>query len=184
MARRLNDAPTLAYALAAYLPAFMSPVRTEDNIEAATELIEVATKTGELERAAEGCLCRACLLLELGDGRGRRKIWEQMSKLAEELRQPSQTLYVTNLRANIALLEGDFTAAESLIHQALELGELAQRWNARVAYRLQLFLLRHAQGRLEEIAEIYEGHPTAFDYRTYPIFDCILARFYDALGRR
>ena len=184
MARRLNDAPTLAYALAAYLPAFMSPVRTEDNIEAATELIEVATKTGELERAAEGCLCRACLLLELGDVARAKEDMEQMSKLAEELRQPSQTLYVTNLRANIALLEGDFTAAESLIHQALELGELAQRWNARVAYRLQLFLLRHAQGRLEEIAEIYEGHPTAFDYRTYPIFDCILARFYDALGRR
>jgi tetratricopeptide (TPR) repeat protein len=26
-------------------------------------------------------------------------------------------------------------------------------------------------------------HRSAFDYRTYPIFDCILARFYDNLGR-
>ena len=82
------------------------------------------------------------------------------------------------------MLEGDFTAAERLINEALELGERAQRWNARIAYRLQLFLLREAQGRLAELAEIYEAHPSAFDYRTYRIFDCVLARFYDELGRR
>jgi len=183
MARRLNDAPTLAYALAAYLPAVMAPARTEDVIEVATELIEIATETGELERAAEGYLCRACPLLELGDVERAKKDMAEMSRLAEELRQPSQRLYVTNLRAHIALLEGDFIAAERLVHEALELGERAQRWNARVAYRLQLFLLRHAQGRLSELAEIYEGHPTAFDYRTYRIFDCIVARFYAELDR-
>lgn len=183
MARRLNDAPTLAYALAAYLPAFMSPARTGDIVEVATELIEVATKTGELERAAEGYLCRACPLLELGEVERAKEDTAAMGRLAEELRQPSQTLYVTNLRAHIALLEGDFTAAERLIHEALELGERAQRWNARVAYRLQLFLLRHAQGRLSEIAEIYDAQATAFDYRSYRIFDCIVAKFYAALDR-
>jgi DNA-binding SARP family transcriptional activator len=183
MARRLNHAPTLAYALAAYLPAFMSPVRTEDIIEVATELIEVATETGELERAAEGYLCRACPLLELGDVDRAKEDMAEMGRLAEDLRQPSQTLYVTNLRAHIALLEGDFAAAELLIHEGLELGERAQRWNARVAYRLQLFLLRHAQGRLAELTEMYDAHPTAFDYRTYRIFDCTVARFYAELGR-
>ena len=80
-----------------------------------------------------------------------------MAKLAEQLRQPSQTLYVTNLRAHVALLEGDFTSAERLINEALELGERAQSWNARIAYRLQLFLLREAQGRLAELSEIYEA---------------------------
>jgi tetratricopeptide (TPR) repeat protein len=183
MARRLDHAPTLAYALAAYLPAFMSPVRTEDIIEVATELIEVATETGELERAAEGYLCRACPLLELGHVERAKEDMAEMGRLAQELRQPSQTLYVTNLRAHIALLEGDFTAAERLIHEALELGERAQRWNARVAHRLQLFLLRHAQGRLAESAEMYDAHPTAFDYRTYRIFDCIVAKFFAELGR-
>jgi tetratricopeptide (TPR) repeat protein len=183
MARRLSHAPTLAYALAAYLPAFMSPARTKDIIEVATELIELATETGELERAAEGYLCRACPLLELGDVERAKEDMAEMGRLAEELRQPSQTLYVNNLRAHIALLEGDFTAAERLIHEALELGERAQRWNARVTHRLQLFLLRQAQGRLAESAEIYDGHPSAFDYRTYPIFDCIVAKFYAELGR-
>src|SRR5262249_36021307 len=106
MARRLNDAPTLAHALAAYLPAFLSPTRTEDIIEVATELIEIATETGELERAAEGYLVRACPLLELGDVERAKEDMAEMSRLADELRQPSQWLYVTNLRAHIALLEG------------------------------------------------------------------------------
>jgi tetratricopeptide (TPR) repeat protein len=184
MARRLNDAPTLAYALAAYLPAFMSPARTEDMIAVATELIEVATEAGELERAAEGYLCRACALLELGDVARAKEDVAEMGRLAEALHQPSQTLYVTNLRAHIALLEGEFNAADPLIHEALELGERATRWNAQITYRLQLFVLRDAQGRLTELAEMYEAHLTAFDFRTYRIFDCILGRFYDALGRR
>ena len=183
MARRLNDASTLAYALAAYLTAFMSPSRTEENILIATELIELATSNGELERAAEGYLIRACPLLEMGEVERAKEDADAMTRLAGELRQPSQTLYATNLRAHLALLEGDFDSAERLIHEALELGERAQRWNARVAYRLQLFLLREAQGRLAELSEIYEGHPTAFDYRTYRIFDCVVARFYDEIGR-
>jgi len=183
MARRLNDAPTLAYALAAYMPAFMSPPRTDEMIGVGTELIELAIENQELERAAEGYLCRACPLLELGEVERAKEDLAAMARLADELRQPSQMLYVTMLRAHIALLEGDFTAAEHLIPEALELGERAQRWNARVTYYLQLFMLREAQGRLAELAEIYDAGPGAFEYRTYRIVDCILARFHAGMGR-
>jgi DNA-binding SARP family transcriptional activator/tetratricopeptide (TPR) repeat protein len=183
MARRLNDPPTLAYALAAYLPAHMDPARTEDIVVLATELIDLAIATRELERAAEGYLCRACPLLELGRVEEAKADLDQMAMLAEQLRQPAQTLYVTNLRAHFALLEGNFISAEHLIDEALELGERAQRWNARITHRLQLFLLRDAQGRLAELSEIYEAHPV-LEFRTYRIFDCVLARFYDKLGRR
>ena len=150
MARRLNDPPTLAYALAAYLPAHMDPARTEDIVVLATELIDLAIATRELERAAEGYLCRACPLLELGQVEEAKADLDQMATLAEQLRQPAQSLYVTNLRAHFALLEGNFISAEHLIAEALELGERAQRWNARITHRLQLFLLRDAQGRLAE----------------------------------
>ena len=92
MARRLNDSPTLAYALAAYLPAYMEPARTEEIITLATELIDVASATRERERAAEGYLCRACPLLELGEVQKAKADLGEMAKLAEQLRQPSQTL--------------------------------------------------------------------------------------------
>jgi DNA-binding SARP family transcriptional activator/tetratricopeptide (TPR) repeat protein len=183
MARRLEDPPTLAYALAGYLPAHMSPARTHRLIALGTELINLAIDTGELERAVEGYLCRACPLLELGEIDRATEDVVALARLAEELRQPSQLLYAANLRAHLALLAGKFQEAEQLIEEAIELGDRAQSWNARIAYRMQLYLLRKAQGRLEELVNIYEGHRGAFDYRTYPIFDCILARFYDDLGR-
>ena len=183
MARRLGDPPTLAFALAGYLPAHMSPARTHRQIALATELIALAIDTGEIERAVEGYLCRACALLELGEiDRAREDIME-LARLAKELRQPSQLLYAANLRAHLALLAGNFQEAAQLIEEAMELGDRAQSWNARIAYRMQLYLLRKAQGRLEELVNIYEAHRSGFDYRTYPIFDCILARFYDDLGR-
>jgi DNA-binding SARP family transcriptional activator len=183
MARRLEDPPTLAYALAGYLPAHMSPARTHRLIALATELIDLAIDTGELERAVEGYLCRACPLLELGEIDRATEDVAALARLAEELRQPSQLLYAANLRAHLALLAGKFQEAEQLIEEAIGLGDRAQSWNARIAYRMQLYLLRKAQGRLEELVNIYEAHRGAFDYRTYPIFDCILARFYDDLGR-
>ena len=183
MARRLEDPPTLAYALAGYLPAHMSPARTHDMVALATELIDVAIDTGEFERAVEGYLCRACPLLELGEVERARDDVAELTRLAEQLRQPSQRLYAANLRAHLALLVGNFQEAEELIEEALELGDRAQRWNARITYRMQLYLLRKAQGRLEELAPIYDAHLSAFEFRTYRIFDCILARFYDELGR-
>jgi DNA-binding SARP family transcriptional activator len=182
MARRLEDPPTLAYAIAAYLPAHMSPASTHRMIELATELIDVATALGERERAVEGYLCRACALLELGEVDRAKDDAVKLARLAEELRQPSQLLYAASLLGHLALLTGNFHEAEQLVEEALEHGDRAQRWNARVTYRLQSYLLRSAQGRLEELAPLYE-HRSAFDYRTYRIFDCVKARFYDDLGR-
>jgi tetratricopeptide (TPR) repeat protein len=183
MARRLNHSPTLAYALAAYIPAHLSPTRTNELMPLATELVHVATDTREMEREAEGYLLRACLRLELGETERAKADVARMATIAEELRQPSQRLYVANVRAHVALLEGQFADAERLIHEGLELGDRAQQWNARITYRLQLYLLRKAQDRLAELAEIYEAHPNALEFRTYRVFDCIMARFYDEMGR-
>jgi tetratricopeptide (TPR) repeat protein len=70
-----------------------------------------------------------------------------------------------------------------LLDESEELGNAAPRWNAEMSRRLQLYLLRRSQGRLEELAETQEAAPEAFAFRTYPIVDCVLARFYDELGR-
>jgi tetratricopeptide (TPR) repeat protein len=131
----------------------------------------------------EGHEHRAEALLEVGEMSHAKAEVETMAKLARELRQPSQNWFVSELRAHHALVEGRLVDADRLIHEALALGEQSQHWSARVAYRMQLYLLRRHQGRLEELAETFEAHQSAFQYRTYPVFDCILARFYDELGR-
>jgi eukaryotic-like serine/threonine-protein kinase len=183
MARRLDDPPTLAYALAGYIPANHSPDHTHEQIRLATELIQIATEVGDLERAVEGHEAAGGAWLELGEMSNAKAELEAMAKLAGELRQPSQNWYVAEQQALHALVEGRLGDADRLIHEALDLGELSQRWSARVAYRMQLYLLRRHQGRLDELVETFEAHRGAFQYRTYPVFDCILARFYDELGR-
>ncbi len=86
--------------------------------------------------------------------------------------------------ALLALLEGRFGEAERLIEETAALADMAPRWNARMSYRLQLYLLRRAQGRLELVRGRLERLDELVDYRTYPIFDCVLARLYDEVGRK
>jgi DNA-binding SARP family transcriptional activator len=183
MARRLDDPPTLAYALAGYIPANHSPDHTHEQLALATELVQIAMEVGDLERAVEGHEAASGAWLELGEMSNAKAALEAMAKLADELRQPSQTWYVAEQRAHLALVEGRLEDADRLIHEALELGEPTHRWSARVAYAMQLYLLRRHQGRLDVVGETLESHKRHFEFRPYPVFDCLLARFYDELGR-
>ncbi len=179
-ARQLADESTLAYALAGYIPAHQSPEFTREQVEPATELIQIAMEVGDLERAVEGHDYRAGALIELGDVQAAKADVGAMAKLAERLHQPAQGWYVAEFRAHLGLLEGRIVEAEDLIADALALGERAQAWNAAVSYRLQLFVLRRLQGRLEEIEGLVRH--SADDYPTYPIFQCVLAHTMAALG--
>jgi tetratricopeptide (TPR) repeat protein len=103
-----------------------------------------------------------------------------MQEIAEELRQPGQHWFVTIFRAQIALLQGRFAEAERLIVGALDLGERSQRWNATVAYCLQLYLLRREQGRLSEVEQLV--HESLAAYPTYAVWRPIRVRMLAELG--
>jgi len=177
MARRIGDPATLAYALAGYIPAHHSPDHTREHEQWATELIETAMEVGDLERAVEGFEHRGQAAIELGNMQGAKADLATMTTLAGRLRQPSQDWFVAELRAQHALLEGRLAEAERLISEALELGQQAQRWNALVSYRIQLYLLRRFQGRLQAL------DPSDFESPTYPVSYCVLLGLYDELGR-
>ena len=103
-----------------------------------------------------------------------------MSKLADELRQPAHAWLVAVYRILFALLEGSLPEAELGVEAARTLGERAQRWNASVTYRLQLYLLRREQGRLDEVADLVRASVRA--YPSYPIWSCVLAQMAAELG--
>src|SRR5262249_19081144 len=151
MARRLDDPSTLAYALAAAIAAYCSPLRTEQQVSDSTELIEIATRAGEPERAVEAFDHRASARIELGDISGAEADVLEMAKLTEKLRQPSQMFYVAEVRAGLALFRGQIEEAEELIHAAFELGRQVLEWNASFTYAIQLYFLRRHQGRLTEL---------------------------------
>jgi DNA-binding SARP family transcriptional activator len=180
MARRIGDPGTLAYALSGYLTANQSAEFTPKQPALATELVEVATEAGDVERAAEGFEQRAVARFELGDMRGAKDDFAAMAKLAEELRQPSHDWLVAVYKALVALLEGELVAAERLIAGARGVAERVLSWNATVSYGLQLYGLRREQGRLEEVEELVRR--AVDEYPTYPIWRCVQAQLASELG--
>jgi hypothetical protein len=120
----------------------------------------------------------ACL--ELGDVRAFAADLDAMEQLADELRQPGRKWLVTVYQALLALLEGRLEEAEQLVAAARVQGELVHGWSAGVTYRLQLYVLRREQGRLDEVAELVRAAPR--EYPTYPVFRCVAAHLEGELG--
>jgi tetratricopeptide (TPR) repeat protein len=109
-----------------------------------------------VEWALQGQFWRLESLLEVGDvPRARTEL--AAARSAQELKQPAQLWYVAVTEALLALLEGSFGEAEDLVERALRLGQRAQSWEALAYYRLQLYALRSAQGRLDEAPEVAAG---------------------------
>jgi predicted ATPase/DNA-binding SARP family transcriptional activator/class 3 adenylate cyclase len=181
MARRLGDPATLAYALEGRYETYWGPDALEERLAIANELILVAEDAGDAERAYAGHDCRFYVFLEAGDVPAAYRDHEVAARLAHELRQPAQLWATASRDANLALFEGRFAQAESAIHEALELGRLAQSANAQVAFDLQMYALRREQGRLEEMVDVVER--AVGDYPAYPVWRFVRADVFTELDR-
>ena len=181
MARRLNDPGTLAYALDGRYAAILGPDNPEERLAIANEIVRLADAVDDRERAVQGRHYRLIALMELADLQSVDAEVTAMALLAEELRQPAQLWYVAATRANLALLTGRFDEAEDLISQALALGRHAMSRDATLSSRLQLFLLRREQDRLEEVEETIKQ--SIQDYSTRPVFRCAHILLLCDLGR-
>ncbi len=180
MARRIDDAGTVAEALSGYMMAHQHPDYTHAQVALGTELVRVAMEANDLERAVEGYEQRSAALMELGEVAAAKADLAAVAKLADDLRQPSQEWIAVVYSALLALLEGQLDEAERLMETALSLGERALGWNAIVCHDLQLYALRREQGRLEEIEDLVRR--SVEEHRTYPIWRCVQARMAAELG--
>jgi DNA-binding SARP family transcriptional activator/tetratricopeptide (TPR) repeat protein len=182
MARRLGDPATLAYALEGRYETYWGPDALEERLTIANELIAVAETAGDVERAYAGHDARFFVVLEAGDLSAAYREHEAATRLANELRQPAQLWATASRGANLALFEGRFAEAERAIHEALELGRLAQSANAQVAFDFQMYALRREQGRLEEVADAVER--AVRDYPEYPVWRFVRADVFAELDRK
>ncbi|MFL5869046.1 MAG: BTAD domain-containing putative transcriptional regulator [Thermoleophilaceae bacterium] len=174
MARRIGDPETLAYAISGYIVARHSPEFAPEEVDLATELIELAAAAGDLERAAEGYEYRIAALIELGDLAGAKADIAAMAKLAEKLRQPSQDWVAAVYSGLVALLEGKLAEAERSIANARSFGERGPAWNAALSHGMQLYMLRREQGRLDEVEDLVRR--SAGEFPRYPIYRCACAQ--------
>jgi tetratricopeptide (TPR) repeat protein len=181
MARRLNDMGTLAYALDGRYAAILAPDNPEERLALADEIVRLADAVDDRERAVQGRHYRLIALMELADLQSVDAEVTALALLAEELRQPAQRWYVAATRANLALLTGRLDEAEDLIPRALELGRHAMSRDATLSSRLQLFLLRREQDRLDEVEETIRQ--SIVEYGARPVFRCALILLLCDLGR-
>jgi DNA-binding SARP family transcriptional activator len=155
LARRGDDASTLAFTLNAHHWAQRGQDDVDELLTIADETIRHAEGSGEVELALQGHSWRLVDLLELGQA---DEIDDEIAAcvdLADRLGQPFYTSWVAGLHPMRALMQGRFNDAERLASEALAAAELAGNWNGITSSRVQLEWcwkdLGHGAERAEEV---------------------------------
>jgi tetratricopeptide (TPR) repeat protein len=182
IARGLDDAATLAYALEGSYAALCWPRDTDAWLVMGRELTQLARETGDREHGFFGHLNAFGVFMARGDIDAADAEFATMTRLAHELRQPAQQWAVSVVDAMRALFAGRLDEAERLMDQAAEVGSGAQGLDATFYYvmNLQGWALRREQGRLAEIEAPLEGFVQ--DYPNF-IFRSVLTSLYCEVGR-
>jgi tetratricopeptide (TPR) repeat protein len=104
-----------------------------------------------------------------------------LTRLADELREPTHRWNLLEIRGGLALREGRFDEAERFIHQTFALGEQLQKVDAGPIFTGQLLALRRARGRADEMEAAIRSQIEQFPEIAY--WRCELALLRCELGR-
>ncbi|HEX8066026.1 MAG TPA: protein kinase [Thermoleophilaceae bacterium] len=176
LARDVEDGHALAGALAARHYVSWGPERLEERLQVASELIEVATRSGDRDLAVEGRGLRLVDELERGNMAAADAELEAYAREAKELRQPNY-LRIAKIRGSMrALLAGRLDEAGELFDATTPELETASRMldpNTLQAGAVVLFELHRLRGRLGELRDPFERF--AEHYPAVPAWRCALA---------
>jgi class 3 adenylate cyclase len=159
MARHLNDKESLFDALTTLLmPSALSVHVEEGELRqrrgALDESLSVAEELGDPEKLFRALSMRVASFAELGDRAAVDASFAQFAGMSDQARFPIFRWVLASQRAMLAILEGEFTAAEAYAEAALDAGQNVQGQNAAGVYGVQMFTLRREQGRLAEVAPL------------------------------
>jgi eukaryotic-like serine/threonine-protein kinase len=181
IARRIGDPPTLAYTLAAAAAALIAPHNVRARLVEANEIVSQATQAGDRERQFDGYEHMYWAAWEVGDPERRATALASMARLAKEMRQPAQLWTLAAAEATLALCQGRFAEAAEQIERGASVGGRVLAWSAVATRRLQLFMLRLEQGRLEGFEQ--EIRDNAHEFPSPLMHGAVLARVYAATGQ-
>jgi hypothetical protein len=122
LARELDDPATLAVCLLARHDVLWTPGSAAERIDLTREITDLAARTGDAERHAEGLLLTATALLENGSPAFRTALAEYLYA-SERFGQPRHDYLALTRRTALALIDGRLAQAEQLIDKATALGE-------------------------------------------------------------
>ncbi len=150
-ARASDDLLTQAQVLNDVRWALWGPETIDERLRTASELITLAERMGDRERAIGEHAWRLVDLFELGDRSGAVAELRLYSAEAAELRLPWYDWYVARFRAMFAIVEGRFADAEELANEGLRAAQRVQHGDAFLVFGVLLLNLRALQGRLDEV---------------------------------
>jgi predicted ATPase/class 3 adenylate cyclase len=170
MARRLSDPATLAAVLYDRHVAIWGAANAEERLAIAREVLDLAERSDDQALALQGHALQAGNLLELGDMAALNAAIQNYDHLARDLRQLRYLWLTPFLRATQATVGARFEQAEQLAQEGLALGQQAQHPGLPAAFGITMATIRFAQGRLGELADVFEatveGSPTVPAWRT------------------
>ena len=121
LGRESNDDATLGACLLARHDALWTPGTGAERARLGNEIAVVGSRRGDTDRLAEGLLLEANGMIESGSA-GFRPVLDRWFELLEERDEPRDRYMVETRRAALALLEGDTDRAETLMHEAAQIG--------------------------------------------------------------
>lgn len=154
LARRTDDPATLAVCLLARHDVLWTPGRAGERRDLAREIANLAARTGDAERHAEGLLLTASALLEDGSPAFRATLTEYLHA-TERRGEPRHDYLALTRRAALALLDGRLGDGERLVTEAAALGERIcepDAGNVRLSQLLGLVRARGEPDRLRATA--------------------------------
>jgi predicted ATPase/DNA-binding CsgD family transcriptional regulator len=159
LARRLGDPATLAAALYDRHLAIWGadqPALAGERLAMATEVVDLAERTGDWAMALRGRGLRRTDLLELGDLAGFDADLAAAERTAEQLRQLHHRWPLPLAHATRAMLAGRFAEAEELAAQGLAIGRRAGDKGVGLRYAAVIATLRLMEGRFGETVELFQ----------------------------
>ncbi|HEX6538122.1 MAG TPA: AAA family ATPase [Candidatus Dormibacteraeota bacterium] len=180
--RRLNDIPTLAYALDGRFGATWRPDHPpEQRLPLADEIVRLGETARDREIQLWGHVDRCTVFFELGELRSVAAAIAAVDSVAGELRQPGLRWFAAGMRATLALIEGRLDLADSLARTALDVGQRSRAADALSTYAGQMFQLRREDGRLDTVEALIDR--AARDFVWYPLHRCARAVLHVETGR-
>jgi tetratricopeptide (TPR) repeat protein len=156
LARRLEDGPTLAYALHARHLAVWTADNVEERVALSAETVQLAQQADDLALEITGHVWLMADLFEMGDIPAADREIEVHEALARRLGYPQFIAHAFMFRATQAMLRGEFAEAEAFAQRSLALGEQVGDVNVRISHHVQMAVLRALQGRPQEAAAYFE----------------------------
>jgi hypothetical protein len=158
LARSSGSTDALAVSISAFTMATRGTTNTSERLELAREMSGLAATTLDHVQLA-GIELSACPLLEMGDVDGFSECGTILRGAAERLRHPFALAQAEAWNATLAALRGDFDGAEAHSAHAVSLAGHAPNFSD--GHLAQIFSIRRAQGRAEELLDPLEHHLAA-----------------------